>query len=137
RGLGAVERAAVLANDDVLGLDGGHGAQDTDLLVADVLGREGDGPLHGDEREDLEQVVLHDVADDAELVKVAAAALGAEGLLEDDLDVVDVVAVPGGAEEGVSEPEDEQVLDHLLAEIVVDAVELLLSPVGLEAALEG
>ena len=136
RGLGAVEGAAVLADDDVLGLDGGHGAEDADLLVADVLGGEGDGALHGDEGEDLQQVVLHDVADDAELVKVAAAALGAEGLLEDDLDVVDVVAVPGGAEERVAEPQDQQVLDHLLAQVVVDAVQLVLGPVGLEAALE-
>ena len=53
--------------------------------------------LHGDEAEELEQVVLDDVADDAVLVEVPAPALRAEGLLEDDLDVGDVVAVPSGA----------------------------------------
>jgi hypothetical protein len=41
--------------------------------------------------EDLEQVVLHDVADDAEAIKVAAAAARAEVLLERDLDGRDVV----------------------------------------------
>ena len=54
------------------------------LFVTDVLGGERDRPLHGDEGEDLEEVVLHDVADDADRVKVAAAALGAKVLLERD-----------------------------------------------------
>ena len=72
----------------------------------------------------LQQVVLQDVPDDAELVKVAAAALSAEGLLEGDNDGGDVVAVPRGAEDGVGESHGDQVLHHLLAEIVVDAVEL-------------
>jgi len=40
---------------------------------------------HRHERTHLQQVVLHHVADDAKLVKVAAAALRAEGLLEGDL----------------------------------------------------
>lgn len=97
--------------------------------------------------------VLHDIADDAELVKVAATALGTEGLLERDLaqsqqlmahgspispylNVVDVVPVPGSAEELVTKPKDEDVLDHLLAQVVVDTEELLLLPVGGQSALE-
>eukprot|EP00955_Chlamydomonas_euryale_P079968 363362-Chlamydomonas_euryale.AAC.16 len=42
----------------------------------------------------LHEVVLHDVADNAVLVKVAAATLRTEVLLEDDLHVVDIVAIP-------------------------------------------
>jgi hypothetical protein len=60
--------------------------------------------LHGDEAEDLEQVVLHDVADDAELVEVPAAALSAERLLEGDDDGGDVVTVPGRAKQTIPEP---------------------------------
>ena len=41
-----------------------------------------------------------------------------------DLHVVDVAAVPDRLEDPVAEPEDEQVLDGLLAQVVVDAEDL-------------
>ena len=41
--------------------------------------------LHGEERQDLEQMILDDVADDAVCVKVAATPLGAKVLAEDYL----------------------------------------------------
>lgn len=69
-------------------------------------------------------MVLHDVAHDAKLVKVAATALGADLFLEGDLDVGDVGAVPARAKDLVGESEDHDVLDHLLAQVVVDAVDL-------------
>ena len=50
--------------------------------------------------------------------------------------IVDVVAVPGGVEEFVSETHDENVLDHLLTEVVVDTEDLLFFPVGVESFLE-
>jgi hypothetical protein len=81
-------------------------------------------------------MVLHDIADDAELVEVASTALGAERLLEGDLNVVDVVTVPGGAQEGVAKAHDQDVLDHLLAQVVVDTEDLFLLPVGLQGLLE-
>ncbi len=136
RRLASVKRLAVLPDDDILGLDRGDRPQHPHLLVADVLRRERDGPLHGEQRQHLEQVVLHDVADDAELVKVPATPLGAERLLERDLDVIDVVAVPGRAQERVAESQDENVLDHLLAEIVIDTEELIFLPVGFKRLLE-
>ena len=69
--------------------------------------------------------VLHHVANDAKLVKVSASALGADLLLESDLDVVDALTVPDRSKDDISKPQDHQVLDHLLAEIVIDAVNLL------------
>jgi hypothetical protein len=45
-------------------------------------------------------------------------------LLECDTDALDVVAVPEGLEEPVGEPHDEHVLDHFLAEVVVNPVDL-------------
>jgi hypothetical protein len=52
------------------------------------------------------------------------------------LDVVDVIPVPGCAEEFVTEPENEDVLDHLLTKVVVNAVQLILVPVGGKRALK-
>ena len=49
-------------------------------------------------------MVLHDVTDDAKLVEVASSALGAEGFLEGDRDVSDVVPVPDRLERGISKP---------------------------------
>ena len=46
------------------------------------------------------------------------------------------MAVPGGVEELVTKAHDEDVLDHLLAQVVVDTEDLLLLPVGLESFLK-
>lgn len=148
----AVQRLSILSNDDVLGLDRGHATEDADLFVTDVFGREGDGSLHSEESKNLEQVcdcqslllptisksltVLHDITNDAELVEVTSTAFGSERLLEGDLDVVDVVPVPGCAEELVTESENQDVLDHLLTQVVVNTVKLVLSPVWRQRALE-
>jgi len=80
--------------------------------------------------------VLHHVTDDAKFVKVSTSALGTEWLLECDLNVVDVVAVPGRAEELVAESQYENVLDHLLAQVVINTEDLLLLPVRTKGALK-
>jgi hypothetical protein len=66
-------------------------------------------------------MVLHDISDDAEFVKVAASAFCAKGFFEGDLHVGDVLAGPSCTEEGICKTEDEQVLDHFLAEVMVNA----------------
>ena len=66
-------------------------------------------------------MVLHDVANRADFVIEAPAALHAEALGHRDLHAGDVIAIPDRFEEGVGEPEIEQVLDRFLAEIMVDA----------------
>lgn len=47
-----------------------------------------------------------------------------------------MVAVPCSVEELVTESENEDVLDHLLAEIVVDTEDLLLLPVRSQSLLQ-
>ncbi len=79
-----------------------------------------------DERQQLEQVVLHHVAQRARRVVVAAALLDADRLGDGDLHVVDVAAVPERLEDAVGEAEHQDVLDGLLAQVVVDAVDLVL-----------
>lgn len=76
----------------------------TNLLVSDVVGGGGAGLLHCHQAQDLHQVVLHHVADDAELIEVAAAPLRPERLLEGDEHRGDVVPVPRRPEDPVAEP---------------------------------
>jgi hypothetical protein len=71
-------------------------------------------------------VVLNHVAQPAGLLVVAAAPLDAGGLGDRDLDVVDRLAGPGPLDHRVREPEDQDVLHRLLAEVVVDAKDLRL-----------
>jgi hypothetical protein len=47
-----------------------------------------------------------------------------------------VVTVPGSIEELVAEAHNQDVLDHLLAKVMIDTEDLLLLPVRLESLLE-
>lgn len=53
-----------------------------------------------------------------------------------NLDIVDVVAVPCRIEKLVAKPQNQDVLDHLLTEVVVDTEDLLLFPVGVQSLLQ-
>ena len=100
-----------------------HGAQraeDLHLLVAHGVGRERDRRLHRGEAEELHEMVLDDVAGDAGLLEELPSALDADLFRHRDLHVVDVLAVPQRLEEAVGEAEDEEVLDRLLAQVVID-----------------
>ena len=63
---------------------------DLELLVADDVGVERVRRLHRDEREELQQVVLHHVAQRAGLLVVAGARADAFRFGHGDLHVVDV-----------------------------------------------
>ena len=84
------------------------------------------GRLHGDQRERLQDVVLDDVAQGADGVVEAAAVVDSEVLRHRDLDRLDVAAVPDRLEYGVGEAQVGDVLHRLLAEEVVDSVDLIL-----------
>ena len=77
--------------------------------------------LHGQQRDDLEEVVLDHVAQTAGGFVKRAAALHAEILGEGDLDAGHVVAVPDRLEERIGEAEIEDIHDRLLPEEVIDA----------------
>ena len=82
-------------------------------------------------------MVLDNVAHDAESVKVSAASVGAEVLLEGDLDGLDVLPRPQRLEDGVRPAERRDVEYDLLAEIVVDPEELRLVKVASGELVEG
>ena len=65
------------------------------------------------------------------------AALDAELLRHRDLHALDVLAVPDRLQERVGEAEVEQVLDRLLAEVMVDAEDRRLVEVAQQDAVEG
>ena len=75
-------------------------------------------------------MVLQHVARGAAAVVIAAAGADAEFFGDGDLDVVDVATVPEGLEDRVGETQDEEILDGLLAEVVVDAEDLRLAEVA-------
>ena len=113
---------------DVLPASGGqveprrqrHRAEQLLLLDPQRLRLEVGRLLHRDQRHQLEQVVLDDVAGGADAVVVARTAADADVLGHRDLDVVDVVGVPDRLEHRVGEAQREDVLHRLLAEVVVD-----------------
>ena len=97
-----------------------HGREHLDLLPAQLLRVERDGLLHRGQRHQLQQVVLDDVAGGADAVVVPGPATDPDVLGLGDLDVVDVVVVPDRLVQLVGEPQRQQVLDGLLAQVMVD-----------------
>jgi hypothetical protein len=133
---GAVAGAHGVAAD--LGRIGAvEGAQELDLLPSNRLGIERGGGIHGDEREHLEHVILQHVAQCACAVVVACATLlDADGLRHGDLYELHVIAVPERLENRVVEAKAQEVLHRFLAQVVIDAVELVLSNGAVERRVE-
>ena len=101
------------------------GRQHLLLLLAQRVGVERHRLLHRGQREQLQQVVLDDVAGRADAVVVPGPAADPDVLGHRDLHVVDVVAVPDRLVQGVGEAQRQDVLDRLLAQVVVDAEDRL------------
>src|SRR5207302_691077 len=79
--------ARVLAAHGVHRIDGLDGPKEVRLGVADVVRIEGRRRLHGDQREDLQDVVLNDVPNGSVVIVVARSAADVEVLRGGDLDV--------------------------------------------------
>ena len=69
-------------------------------------------------------MILHHVAHGAGLVVELAAPFDAELLADRDLHVTDAAAAPQRFEQGVAEAQRQQVLHRLLAQVMIDAVDL-------------
>jgi hypothetical protein len=79
------------------------------------------GRLHRDQREELQHVVLHHVAQRARAVIEAHAAFKAHGFGHGDLHMLDMRGVPQRLEHDVGKAQRQKVLHRFLAQIVVDA----------------
>jgi hypothetical protein len=111
-------------------------AQHLHLLVAQGIGVEYRRRLHRHQRQQLHQVILQHVAHGAGGVVVAGAPAHALRLGHGDLHVVDVVAVPDRLDQGVGEAEHQQVLHRFLAEVMIDAVNLVLVEIVVQLCVQ-
>src|SRR5207245_9404500 len=92
--------------------------------------------LHLDERQELKDMVLDDVAHRPGLLVIAGPLLDPDRLRHRDLHVVDVLAVPDRLEDPVRETQDEDVLDGLLAQVMVDEEHLVVAENGVDHRVE-
>ena len=81
-------------------------------------------------------MILDHVPEHARRVVIASPPLDPDRFRDGELDVVDVLAVPERLKEPVREAKREQVLHRILAEVVVDAKDLLFPPAGEEDVIE-
>ena len=113
--------AVVLAAHQVVGLQGACGFENLGFLAVHGSKVPDGRRLHGEQRDDLEEVVLDHVAQTARGFVERTAVLDAEILGEGYLDAGHVVAVPDRLEERIGEAEIEDVHDRFLPEEVIDA----------------
>ncbi|MNG93976.1 hypothetical protein D3C79_529690 [compost metagenome] len=116
---------------------GPNGTDHLGLFTAHRVGGEGRRWLHGDHRQQLEQVIGHHVAQGAGVVIERATGLDADRFGGGDLHVVDVVVVPERLEQAVGEAADQNVLHRLFAQVMVDAVDLPLAHHLQQAGVQG
>ena len=102
-----------------------NGAEKLGLLGAHCVGVERHGWLHGDHGEELEQMVRHHVAQGACSVVELAPGLDAYRLGRGDLHVTDMVSVPERLEDAVGKAQHQDVLHRLLAEEMIDPIDLV------------
>jgi hypothetical protein len=80
--------------------------------------------LHADKRQQFHHVVLDHVAHCSRLFVKRPATLNANALRSRDLHMIDVVAVPYRLKDAVRKAKHQNVLDGLLAQIVIDPEDL-------------
>ena len=76
------------------------------------------------------------VAEDARGVVVGGAAFDGDLFGDGDLHVVDVIAVPDRLEDGVGEAQNQKVLHCLFAEVMVDAIDLVLGELAVDRLVQ-
>ena len=127
----------MLAAHVVHGIGGLDRPEERDLRVLHRLWIASRGSLHRDGGNDLHQVVDDDVPQGTDGIVEVAPVLDAEGLGHRDLHRGDVVPVPDRLEHRVRKPEEEDLLQAHLSEVVVDPQQLSLVDVLMELGGEG
>lgn len=69
----------------------------------------------------LYEVILHDIPDDAELIKVSSASFGPKGFLEGNLNIADVLVIPYGPQKSICKSQYQHILHELFAQIMVNS----------------
>ncbi len=95
------------------------------LLVSNRVRVKRDWRFHRSQADQLHDVIWHHVAQRSGLIVVTAALFHAHGFRHRNLHVIDVAPVPDGLEDSVGESKRQDVLDRFLAQIMIDAIDLL------------
>src|SRR5260370_16120105 len=106
-------------------MEGGGAGQPFDFSMAPGGVMKRSGLSKGNRRYKSETVAVINVAERARRFIKTAAALDTERFRRCDLDVIDVIAVPKRLEDAVAKAQHEQILHGVLAEVMIDAVDLL------------
>src|SRR4029453_18445278 len=109
---------AKLSAYEVVRGDGCDRLEDFHLLVSNGFAVRPDGRLHGQVAQDLEKMILDDVAHGAGSVVEGASALNTEIFRHGDLHALDMIPVPEGLQEGIGKTEEEHVVHRPLPEVV-------------------
>mmetsp|Transcript_5741 Transcript_5741/g.13964 ORF Transcript_5741/g.13964 Transcript_5741/m.13964 type:complete len:240 (+) Transcript_5741:567-1286(+) len=122
----------VLPQHNIFLFDRRNAFEDAVLGVADPVSRRGPVDLgrrlHGHQGQHLHEVILDHIPDDPVVREIPTAALRAEVLLERDPHASNVLRVEQRLEPGVPEAKKGQILYNLLAQIVVDAEDVVFRP---------
>ena len=120
-GLGIGRHAVFLAVPaQFLWRNGPDRVKNVDFLVANLVGVERHHRLHRHQAEQLQQVVLHHVAQRARAIVITAAMFHAHFFGHRDGHVVHIAPVPNRLEQRVGEPERQDVLHGFLAQVMID-----------------
>lgn len=70
-------------------------------------------------------MVLHNIANDSELIKISTATLSSKRFFERDFYCCNVLTVPCRVEEYISEANGHQILNHFFPQVMIDSVKLI------------
>ena len=96
-----------------------------DLFVANTVSGQIRGWFHRDKTKKLQQMVLHHVAQGACAFVKACATPYAQRFRRCDLHMIDVVRVPKRRENGISEPQYQDILGSFFTKEMIDPIGLL------------
>ena len=113
------------------------GVEHVHLLVANLVGLEGDHRLHRHQTEQLHQVILHHVAQRSGVIVITAAVLDAHGFGDGDGHIINVATIPDRLEERIGKTKGQNVLHRFLAEIVINPKDLRFVEAGGEDGIQG
>ena len=91
-----------------------------------IVGMTRGGLLHCDEWEYLQQVILHDIPYDAKLIKITASAESTKRFFECYLNGGNIIPIPRWTKYSIAKTKGHQILNHLLAKIMIDTIYLFL-----------
>ncbi len=111
--------------------------EELDLLVADAVGLGAGGRFHEGEGQHLHDVVLDDVPQGTGRLVEPASMLDTEALGHGHLHLLDIPSVPDRLEDGIGKAKGQDVLNGLLAHVVVDPEDLALVEGGVHLLVQG